>query len=883
MREVNVLRAVEKLNGIWEVSLDKRFGLSNTYTISVPSCVGNEVPALRDYRGTLWYRKNFYARNIGKERRVFIRFGAVNYYAEVWLNNSFIGSHEGGYTPFLFEVTKYIKPQNELLIKVVVPGDNDPQYPFGEIPHGKQEAIWYGIAGGIWQDVECFTTGINYIERLYITSDVDKGKVAVGIKTDLVEAGETYKLFFSIIDPVGKEIKSEVLPLSSQVEQDVDIPDPMLWDVDTPNLYHLKAFVVNAEGRPVDDEVVETFGMRKIEVRNGEIFLNGKPIYLRGALDQDFYPFTHYAPPSEEFVRDELILAKEMGLNCLRYHIKVPHPWYLKWADRLGILIWEDLPNWSKSTSKAKARGMRTLEEMVDHDYNHPSVIIRTIINESWGLDLLNSEEDRNWLKKTYEWLKTKDPNRLVVDNSACSPNFHIETDIEDFHNYFAFPDKFNYMKAWTADFAHHPTWTYGLDGKSEEKKPLIVSEFGNWGLPNITKLRGQYGGDPWWFLQGNLPGTRPLGVEERFWGYGLNKVFESIESLCEAFQDLQGQALRFQIEEMRKYPAIQGYIITEFTDLYWECNGLLDITRGKKTYFDELKNINSLDLISPKERLIGAWAGEKVNIPVLFSHLSDKNVENARLSWKIEKTDIKGEEFISKIQKGLNEVGTIEFSLPEVTEPKTFKLILKVTSKHQTIAENHMDVFVVPKNILRYSGYRIALAENSIIDYFSPDELEVCSFPEAEVILSLKYDENIQKWANEGKIIVLELSEEADFSEFGYTLKKRSGIKEGRWVSGLGILSPKIAGKVFKEKILDYRFINDSPNCYLDGIFDFNSQTLSGMIFGWIDEPINFIVEAPSGKGKIILTTFSLIRNLFKSPTMFTLFNQILKNYIGR
>lgn len=113
MREVNVLRAVEKLNGIWEMSLDKRFGLSNTYTISVPSCVGNEVPALRDYRGTLWYRKNFYVGNlVEKERRVFIRFGAVNYYAEVWLNNSFIGSHEGGYNSL------FLKLRNTLSLKM---------------------------------------------------------------------------------------------------------------------------------------------------------------------------------------------------------------------------------------------------------------------------------------------------------------------------------------------------------------------------------------------------------------------------------------------------------------------------------------------------------------------------------------------------------------------------------------------------------------------------------------------------------------------------------------------------------------------------------------------------------------------------------------------
>lgn len=853
------MRKTLSLNGIWELSLDKRFNPNQTYSIEVPSCIGNQIPALREYRGIVWYRKDF---EIDKDRssRYLLYFGAVNYYTEVWLNDELVGSHEGGYTPFLFDVTQSIKPKNRLIVKVIIPGDADPNYPFGEIPHGKQEAQWYGMAGGIWQDVTLIETGSSYIKKIHITPDIDTSKAYILIESE-IEGEEQHDLEISILDPSGKEVDQTVVILEKENYLELNIKNPQLWDIDTPNLYTIKARIVY--GNKVLDEVTETFGMRKVEAKGEEILLNGRPVYLIGALDQDFYPFTHYNPPSEDFVRDQLILAKKMGLNCLRYHIKVVHPWYLKWADRLGVLIWEDLPNWSKSTPSAKARGEKLLEEMVDYDYNHPSVIIRTIINENWGLDLVNSKEDREWLKKTYEWLKERDKTRLVVDNSACFPNFHVKTDIEDFHNYFSFPDKFKEMRKWVEDLSIHPHWTFSPDGERKGDEPIVVSEFGNWGLPNITKLRSQYGGDPWWFQQrDSMTATKPLGVEERFWGYGLDKVFDNIENLSEAFQELQHQALRFQIEEIRRHPSIKGYIITEFTDLYWECNGLLDITRGKKSYFDELKNINSLDLVFPKERPTGVWSGEEVKIPILFSHLSNHTLESVKILWDVEGAGIKETLILDKISFGLNEVGSLDFVAPEVSEPKTFRLTLKATTRNRTISENTLSIFVVPKS----------LVANKIALFGDKDKIS-----EANFIYATSFTEELELLAKQGKTIILELSEETKFSYSGYTLEKRKGITEGRWVSGLGIFSPRIAGRVFRERIMDYRFMDDMPTHYLDGEFKFGSKTLAGMIIGWLYYPMNFMVEVPIGKGKIIMHTFPIINRLSTSPVMNALLYQII------
>ncbi|MGC8718081.1 MAG: glycoside hydrolase family 2 protein [bacterium] len=863
------MRKIINLNGIWELSLDRRFNTIQTYPIEVPNCIGNQIPALREYRGVIWYRKEF---EINKDRdtRYLLHFGAVNYYAEVWLNDVLIGTHEGGYTPFLFDVSSAIKPKNRLIVKVIIPGDADPNYPFSEIPHGKQEAQWYGMAGGIWQGVELIQTGSSYITKFEVTPDVENSKIYLLVHCE-TDKTQNYQLGISIADPLGRVSKTET-SLERENKIELSIKNPLLWDIDNPNLYTVKA-IIEYQNKVID-EVTETFGMRKIEVKDEKILLNDKPIYLMGALDQDFYPFTHYNPPNEEFVRDALILAKEMGLNCLRYHIKVPHPWYLKWADRLGVLVWYDIPNWDRSTPKAKARGEKLLEEMVAYDYNHPSVIIRTIINESWGVDLPGNYDDRKWLENMYDKLKALDPTRLVVDNSPCCNNFHIKTDINDFHNYFAFPDRFSAMKSWVSEYANGPSWTFGAGGNRKGNEPLLVSEFGNWGLPDFSKLKAYYKGNPWWFAQGNIDnGTSPLGVEERFKDYGLNKIF-SPSSFAQSFQELQHQALRFQIEEIRKHPEIKGYIITEFTDLYWECNGLLDITRGKKSYFNDLKNINSLDLVFPKERPTGVWSGENISIPILFSHLSNGPLENVKISWDLDGTGIKNSITLNKIHYGLSKIGNIEFLAPEVSEPKTFKLTLKTTTRNRTISENIVHIFVVPKNL---QNFRIAPFDSIVESSLKNANINVSDISHSNIIYAKSFNEELENLAKQGKTVIFELSEDTKFSRFGYTLEKRKGITEGRWVSGLGIFSPKISGRVFREKIMDYRFMNDSPTYYLYGDFNFGGKTLAGMVIGWLYHPMNFIIDVPLGEGHIIIHTFPIINKLKTSPVMSALLYQMV------
>lgn len=324
-------RAVYSLSGKWEVSLNNKF--SKVYKVNVPGCIGIEIPELREYRGNFYYRKIFNMKEISKNSTYYLYFGAINYYSEVWVNGQFVGSHEGGYTPFSFEITDKLKNNNELIIRVLLPSNDDPSYSFLEVLHGKQ--TWYGTAGGILGNVSIIKISKDYIKNLYITPDINNSKINVKGESKLVSRSRD--ILLRVYSPNGERLREFRFSATEKINVDVPIPKLVLWDVDSPALYKLEVLII--EGNKILDRFIKYFGMRKIEVKNGEILLNNKPIYIIGALDQDFYPNTHYIPPSENFVRSELILANQMGLNCLRYHIKVPHSWYLKWTDRLGILI----------------------------------------------------------------------------------------------------------------------------------------------------------------------------------------------------------------------------------------------------------------------------------------------------------------------------------------------------------------------------------------------------------------------------------------------------------------------------------------------------------------------------------------------------------------
>ena len=312
--------------------------------------------------------------------------------------------------------------------------------------------------------------------------------------------------------------------------------------------------------RGVVDAIEDRFGFRTIETRDGQFYLNGEPLYLRGALDQDYYPDTICTVPSVEFLEDQFRKAKELGLNCLRCHIKAADPRYYEVADRIGMLIWTELPNGGMATERSRGRKEKLLKGIVDRDGNHPSIIIWTIINENWGVDLVHDADHREWLKRTFAWLKAYDPTRLVVDNSPLAPSFHVESDIADYHFYAAIPDHRDDWDKFVDGLAGRASWLYSPYGDAviTGHEPLMCSEFGNWGLPYPKDLRDQTGEEPWWFETGHDWGEGVMyahGVENRFSDWSLDRVFGDLRRFVTAAQWQQFRALKYQIEAMRRKP----------------------------------------------------------------------------------------------------------------------------------------------------------------------------------------------------------------------------------------------------------------------------------------------------------------------------------------
>src|SRR2546423_1216911 len=607
---------------------------------------------LRDYMGVAWYRTTFDRPDLSGGRRAILRFGACDYFAEVFVNGQRVGTHEGGYTPFAFDVTEQLRAgANELSVRVTDPpmdeGEGSARFPemlYDEIPHGKQD--WYVQTGGLWQPVWLDVKPSIYIKSLKVITK-NNGEISALVETSKFlpvgitigaslmrgHAQSTLDLKVHVVDPSGK-----IFPLQIQgggkdyVQFTGRVPEPHLWGINQPNLYIVEATLP-------DDRVSDRFGFRTFEARDGKFYLNGEPFYMRAALDQDFYPETIYTPPSKEYVREQMLKGKRMGLNLLRCHIKVCSPEYLEAADEVGVLVWYEIPSWNSAhhfSLKAAERGEQTLREMVARDWNHPSIVIQSVVNEGWGVDLAHNEETRRWLRSAFDRAKllTAPLARVVVDNSACCDNFHLKTDITDNHRYNTIPDEYQPFDSWVADFASRPKWNFSPFGDADEtgREPLVVSEFGNWGLPKLPKSL------PWWFERGfgERPITRPAGLFDRFKEFRFGTLFRDYDALAEGTEWHQFVSLKHEIEEILRHDSIQGYVITEFTDINWEANGLMSMWREPKAYAAELAKIQQDDAVMVRTDKHNYAGGEPVQLEVLLSHYSTRDLRGAKLVLRV-------------------------------------------------------------------------------------------------------------------------------------------------------------------------------------------------------------------------------------------------------
>jgi hypothetical protein len=849
-----------------------------------------------------WYQRTFKltSKVIGKDRAIVLRFGAADYFADVWVNGKKAGSHEGGYLPFELDVTRLVRPGNNTLTVRV----DDSLDSFAEIPHGKQS--WYGPISGLWQSVTLESRPRKHITALKITPQDDHVRVAVALSR---KPSSRDRLRFDVFDPEGKQVATHQTQALDVV---LHVPAPqLLWDIDTPNLYTLRATLFDTTNtNDTTDTLSDTFGFRTIEARDGKLWLNGRPIYLRGALDQDYYPDGIYTPPSQDYIEHQFRLAKEMGLNCLRIHIKIGDPRYYQAADRAGLLVWTEMPNWQLLTEDTKRRARETFIGMVERDWNRPSIVIRSIINEAWGIDQFNPEH-RRWMADEYDWLKAYDPTRLVVDNSACHSNFHVVSDIDDMHAYYSIPDHYRQWQAWVADLAKRPVWTYAPQLKDEAaraqflkdqwhadwatpaaevrrtgQEPILVSEFGNWGLPDIEKLKAYYGGEPWWFETGLEHGggeVYPHGVEQRFELYGLDCVFGSLGKLAEASQRQQMAALKYEIEQMRLHPAIAGYVITEFTDLHWECNGLLDMLRNPKVYHREIGQINADDVIVPQWERVAFYASERVEIKLAISHYSQHNLTGSRLEWALS-----GFRAVRGVITGLSptvftvsDAGTIIFNAPSVNRETRARLELRlVTSDGHVAVRNYLDLYIFPR--VAAPKVRVCAVEHAdalrSLDYAVVDDVS-----QADIAVVSTMTEQWRDYVlGGGRVLWLAESDEAQqtwFKDVCVLSRDQAGLR-GDWASNFNwIRHDAIFTDIPTDNLVDFAFADLTPEHVILGVHPFHwpRDVHAGIFVGWIHKNAALVAERCEGHGRMIVCTFRLRDHLATHPVAAAMLRDML------
>ncbi len=523
------------LNGLWEYAVkpkDQRMPDKYDGQILVPFPVESALSGVmktvgEDYR--LWYRRTIEILEQWSNQRILLHFGAVDWDTTVWINGRQVGNHKGGYDPFTFDITDALNKGGgqEIVVSVWDPTDAGTQ------PRGKQVrkpgSIWYTSVTGIWQTVWLEPVPEASIERIELMPDVDGKQLILRVKTVGINMethmGEKFHIVAEVLDG-ERLVDTDYGYITSSRKLKID--NPKLWSPDDPFLYDLK--VTLSQEERILDQVTSYFAMRKIEVKKDKsginrLFLNNEPLFQFGLLDQGWWPDGLYTAPSDEALRYDIEVTKNLGCNMLRKHVKVEPARFYYWCDKLGIMVWQDMPSGDKyiggddadlkrSEESAKQFELE-LKRLIEVFYNHPSIVMWVPFNEGWG------QYDT---ARIVDMIKQIDPTRLVNNTSGWA-----DRGVGDVHDIHRYP---------------------GPDAPPvEEDRAAVLGEFGGLGLP----IKGH----TW--------------QDEKNWGY---RSYTTREELTDAYINLIDN-LHLLVGE-----GLCAGVYTQTTDVEIEVNGLMTYDR---------------------------------------------------------------------------------------------------------------------------------------------------------------------------------------------------------------------------------------------------------------------------------------------------------------
>jgi len=597
------------LNGSWRFEFDaqdageseKWFEPGNrrfARTIVVPFPWESKLSGIGDteYKGVAWYARELTlpSGEAWQDKDAWLIVGACDWEAKVWVNGKLAGEHVGGYVPFEINLAPFAKPGEKVTIIIRAKDVTD-----GQQPTGKQIG-WYTRTSGIWQTVYLEARGRAYVQSIRGVPNVQDGTMTYDVA---VSKGQGLTVRLSSPDEAFPPVETKAV---DHVRIAAKVNKPELWWPESPRLY--PAVIELLDGKKIVDRVETYFGLREIkrDLAPGRayqyIYLNGKPIYLRGALHQSFHPDGIYQYPSDAVIKNDYELCKRIGINFLRIHIKAPIPRELYWADKLGVLIMQDMPNYWIHTEQSKKWFEQMLPAVIARDFNHPAIFAWVDFNETWGIEHGGYKPDhQEWVERIFHRTKELDPTRLVEDNSPCKYD-HVVTDINSWHFYI---NDYGEARRHIAEVVEktYPGSTFNyIGGRKQGNEPLMNSEYG--GI------------------------SAGLGDQDISWCF------------------------KYLTNELRLHDKICGYIYTELSDIEWEHNGFVNYDRSDKEYgYDfwhpgfSLADINGADfVVIDAPPMLVLRPGEQHDVPIKISHWSDRKGEDLKLRYRIDWLDAFGE-----------------------------------------------------------------------------------------------------------------------------------------------------------------------------------------------------------------------------------------------
>jgi beta-galactosidase/beta-glucuronidase len=584
------------LNGPWQFALDDDVRWTHPAqakwdrTIQVPFAVETPLSGVADegFHKSVWYRRSFEAPRRPASQRLILHFEAVDYLAEVWINGALAVRHEGGYTPFEADIT-------DLLIEgkkqeIVVRAQDDPADLHK--PRGKQDwqltphVIWYPRTTGIWQTVWLESVSPVHIASVRFTPDVPNWRIRIqttigGVGQQPAASPKTLRVRLSIN---GKTLAEDQYALAGdRIDRHIHLPDDGIardiqWDPDHPHLIDVELELLDAQGQVVD-RVQSYTAMRSVEAREGRFLLNGLPIPLRLVLDQGYWPDGGLTAPDDQALKRDVELIKQMGFNGVRLHQKIECRRFLHWADKLGLMVWGEMPSAYAFAPDTVRRVTHQWTQAIQRDINHPCIVAWVPINESWGVpDLPDRPDQRDFLSALYHLTRALDPTRPVSGNDGWMMD---QTDLLGVHDYHHDPEILRRRyhgeppreRELVDRLQHlHPAGRpLFLDGFHYRAQPLILSEFGG------------------------IACGKPGGKKDRSWGY----------SRADSPRDLADRYGRLMVA-LRSVSNLAGFCYTQFTDTYQEANGLLNMDRTPKFPLEQMA-VATRGPCSEKERRIEA------------------------------------------------------------------------------------------------------------------------------------------------------------------------------------------------------------------------------------------------------------------------------------